>query len=50
MSQRIHAIHKQINEIEALFRDLRAEVALLSAESNFEALPELESVAVEEDG
>lgn len=50
MSQRIHAIHKQINEIEVLLRDLRAEVALLSAESDFEVIPELESVVVEEDG
>ncbi len=50
MSQRIHAIHKQINEIEILLRDLRAEVALLSTESNFDSIPELESVVVEEDG
>lgn len=50
MSQRIHVIHKQINAIEVLLRELRAEVALMSTESGFDSIPELESVVVEEDG
>jgi hypothetical protein len=50
VNQRIHAIHKQINEIEVLLRTLRAEVALLSTDLDFSSIPELESVVVEEDG
>ena len=51
MSSRIHTIHKQINSIEGMLAELRAEVSLLNAEANeFEVLPELETVVVEEDG
>lgn len=49
-NQRIHAIHKQINELEYMLRELRAEVALLHSELTDERLPELESIALEEDG
>lgn len=47
---RIHAIHKCINELESMLRELRAEVALMHAEQTNEAIPELESFAFEEDG
>jgi hypothetical protein len=47
---RIHAIHKHINELESMLRELRAEVALLHAEQSNEVLAELESFAFEEDG
>ena len=51
MSSRIHTIHNQINSIEGMLSELRAEVSLLNAEANeFESLPELETVVVEEDG
>lgn len=51
MSSRIHTIHKQINSIEKALAELRSEIALLHADSSeFETLPELETVVVEEDG
>jgi len=49
-NSRINAIHKQINELEYLLRELRAEVALLQSDLSDERLPELESITVEEDG
>jgi hypothetical protein len=50
MYNRIDSIHKKINEMHSLLSEIRAEMALLYADLNNEALPELETIVVEEDG
>jgi hypothetical protein len=50
MYNRIDSIHKKINEMHSILAGLRAEMALLYADMNSEALPELEVIVVEEDG
>jgi len=50
VSIRLNAIHGLISEVETLLANLRVEVSLLQAETDFESLIELEPISVEEDG